>query len=167
MLKHKLGMVAGLACLGLVTVYVTGESTTTRKAEVLEQSEMMRAKVVCSQDILGGLVSNNFEMVSRGAEELNQICYSSEWTPSEDQVYKHHRTELHRLSQKLLRTAETRNLEGAAFTYMHTLNVCISCHQYCRDVLKIAEEIEPGQGVVPIPTHELDAGRLIDGPVIR
>jgi hypothetical protein len=48
---------------------------------------------------------------------------------------------------------------------MHSLTTCISCHQYCRDVLKIATADDMDK-VVPIPVTE-DEPRFNERPVRR
>ncbi len=127
---------------------------------------LMLAKLASSQAVLEGLVSKDFDKVAEGAEDLERICRTIHWIETDDQVYDHHRTEMHRLTQKIARTAETQNLEGAAFTYMHMLNVCISCHEHCRDVLKIADESQLELQVVPIPVTESPEAPL-DRPLRR
>ncbi len=121
---------------------------------------LMLAKLASSQKVVSGLVSEDFAEIRRGAEELNRICEATDWAGHSDQIYAHHRTELKRQSQKLIKLADDRNLDGAAFTYMHSLTTCISCHQYCRDVLKIADDFGPKGKVVPIPVTEEEPKRL-------
>lgn len=127
---------------------------------------LMLAKLASSQKVVSGLVSEDFAEIRRGAEELNRICEATDWAGHSDQIYSHHRTELKRQSQKLIKLADDRNLDGAAFTYMHSLTTCISCHQYCRDVLKIADDFGAGDKVVPIPVTE-DEPKLSNGRSIR
>ncbi len=123
-------------------------------------SALMLAKLASSQRVVSGLVSEDFAEIRRGAEELNRICEATEWAGHSDQIYSHHRTELKRQSQKLIKLADDRNLDGAAFTYMQSLTMCISCHQYCRDVLKIADDTDSIDRVVPIPITEEEPQRL-------
>lgn len=122
-----------------------------------QQSALMLAKLASSQKIVDGLVSKNFDEIGRGATELTRICDATEWAAHRDQIYGHHRTELRRQSQKLAKMAREKNLDGAAFTYMHALTTCISCHEYCRDVLRIAEDTRPRNKIVPIPVNDDDA----------
>lgn len=114
----------------------------------------MRAKLGSSQKIVEGLTSANFEMVRKGADELQSICDSRVWRPREDQVYTHYRGELQRSAIKLMELAEQGNLDGAAYTYMHTLTTCINCHQYSRDVLRVAAIPRGSAAVVSIPVTE-------------
>jgi hypothetical protein len=114
----------------------------------------MRAKLGSSQKIVEGLTSANFEMIRKGAEDLQNICDSRVWRPREDQVYTHYRGELQRSAIKLMDMATSENLDGAAYTYMHTLTTCINCHQYSRDVLRVAAIPRGAAAVVSIPVTE-------------
>jgi len=127
----------------------------------------MRAKLGASQRIVEGLTAANFDMIRKGAEELSNICQSRVWRPREDQIYSHYRGELHRAAIKLGDMAEQQNLDGAAYTYMHTLTTCINCHQYSRDVLRVATLPHGSNAVISIPVTDEPQGVYPRRPVIR
>ncbi len=158
--------VAGCILLASGGLYAAGDRGTPSPIHDEQQAALMLAKLASSQKITAGLVTKDFEQIRRGAGELSRICDATEWAARSDQIYAHHRTELRRQTQKLMKMADERNLDGAAFTYMHALTTCISCHEYCRDVLKIADDHEPLQ-VVPIPVNEGEAARLKERPMRR
>lgn len=165
-LRHSLiggCCLAGVAGVGLLWAQSSTPSSVPQKT----QSALMLAKLASSQRIVAGLVSKDFPEIRQGAEELNRICEATEWEAEHDQIYAHHRTELKRQSHKLVQMANEQNLDGAAYTYMHTLTTCISCHEYCRDVLKIADEPTTIERVVPIPVTEETPMRLDDRPMRR
>ncbi len=120
-------------------------------------SVLMRAKLSSSQKVVEGLTSSDFDMIRKGAEDLQKICDSNSWRRGDDQVIGHYRSELRRAAMKLLDQATEQNLDGAAYTYMHTLSTCINCHQYTRAQLRVAGTGKSGAGtaaVVPIPVTE-------------
>lgn len=119
-----------------------------------QQSALMLAKIASSQRIVDGLVCKDFDEISRGADDLVRICQATEWSARGDKVYVHYRDELRRQAQKLSKMAREKNLDGAAFTYMHSLTTCIGCHEYCRDVLHISADQRPKYKIVPIPVEE-------------
>lgn len=135
-------------------IYAGGDRVTTSSPQNKQHAAMMLAKLASTQKVVDGLVSKNFDEIGRGATELVRICDATEWVARGDQVYGHHRAELRRQAQKLIKMAEEKNLDGAAFTYMHSLTTCISCHEYCRDVLRIAADSRPRNRIVPIPVNE-------------
>ncbi len=139
-----------LASIGLGWSIVQGDSESPRRDDE-QQAALMRAKLASTHRIVEGLVTKDFDDISRGAEELMKICKATEWRTHSDEVYAHHRKELMRQAEKMTRAAAKENLDGAAYSYIHALTTCIGCHDYCRDVLKIADNDSPMK-VVPIPT---------------
>lgn len=117
-------------------------------------SVLMRAKLSGSQKVVEGLMSSDFDMIRKGGEGLQNICDSNTWRSGDDQVVGHYRSELRRAAMKLVQQANDENLDGAAYTYMHTLSTCINCHQYSRTKLRVAGAGSPESKVVPIPVTE-------------
>lgn len=114
---------------------------------------LMRAKLSSSQKVVEGLMAGDFTMIRQGGEEMQKICDSNQWRRGDDQVVGHYRSELRRSAMKLVVQAGDENLDGAAYTYMHTLSTCINCHQYSRNVLRVASA-QGNSSVVPIPVTE-------------
>src|SRR4051812_14544566 len=99
---------------------------------------LMRAKLASSQKVVEGLMTQDLSLVRAGAVELEKICDGTEWHAKEDQVYAHYRSELQRTAKKLAKLAQDDDLDGATYTYMHSISACMNCHAYCRDVLHVA-----------------------------
>ncbi|MCC7423566.1 MAG: hypothetical protein IT428_25125 [Planctomycetaceae bacterium] len=158
------------ACGVLATcgwLYAAGDRETPAPLHSDQQSALMLAKLASSQKIVDGLVSKDFNQIERGATELVHVCDATDWAARGDQVYAHHRTELRRQAQKLVKMADEKNLDGAAFTYMHSLTTCISCHEYCRDVLKIADNPKSTNKIVPIPVNDDETSSVSERPTRR
>ncbi len=160
-------LVAGGVMLAAGALFAAGERAAPSVTHDDKLAGLMLAKLASSQRIVSGLVTDDFAEIRKGAEELNRICEATEWAAHSDQIYAHHRTELRRQSLKLVKMADEQNLDGAAFTYMHSLTTCISCHEHCRNVLMIADEVLPMDKVVPIPVTEEGLQRLGDRPIRR
>lgn len=130
-----------------------------------DSTVLMRAKLSSSQKVIEGLMSGDFAMIRKGGEDMQKICDSSQWKSTDNQVIAHYRGELRRSAIKLIKQAEEHNLDGAAYTYMHTMTTCINCHQYSRDVLRLADRDQ--SRVVPIPVTEQEAATQLPRPIIR
>ena len=154
-----------LAVLALGWSFVRGDSDPPRRKKDDQQAALMRAKLASSQKIGEGLVSKDFGEITNGAEELRKICRATEWEAHSDSVYAHHRKELIRQSEKMIGAAARENPDGAAYSYVHALTTCISCHDYCRDVLKIASNTS--SKVVPIPTTTEDDDMPLPARTVR
>ncbi len=141
--------------LAFCAYYAIGQQPSElHRASSDEASVLMRAKLSSSQKVVEGLMSGDFAMIRKGGEDLQKICDSSQWHQRDDQVVSHYRGELRRSAIKLMTLAAEENLDGAAYTYMHTMTTCINCHQYSRDVLRIADRSIQSPQVVPIPVTE-------------
>ena len=119
---------------------------------VQTQKVLMGAKLKSSQNVLAGLLREDFTLIAKGAREMKRISEAAEWPRARDSVYEHYSAEFRRQCSKLEELAKTRNHEGASFTYLHMTTVCINCHDYVRDSLRIAG---PGhrKDVQLIPSH--------------
>ena len=99
-----------------------------------DMASTMHSKLVHSQDVLQGLVTQDFEQLERGAENLRATSLMSPGLSHNDaldnELYEHFRLEFLRLSTKLGELARDENLEGAAFTYNNLTANCLACHQY-------------------------------------
>lgn len=107
----------------------------------IEQSEgmLMRSKLKRSQAVLEGLLRKDFRAIERGAKEMKLISEAAEWPRARDNVYEHFSAEFRRQCNQLEELAANQNHQGATFTYLHMTNLCIQCHDYVRDSLRVAE----------------------------
>ncbi len=135
------------------TAWAIAQQPILRPGDSDEISVLMRAKLSCTQQVVEGLMSGDFNQIRKGGVDLQKICDASSWRAHDDQIYGHYRAELKRAAIKLVTQAANQNLDGAAYGYMHTLTTCINCHDHCRNVLRIADSNFPMK-VVPIPVTE-------------
>ncbi len=114
----------------------------------------MRAKLVGSQSVMDGLVTENFGLIRHGAENMKMISEAVQWPASEDKVYDHHGVEFRSQCDKLMRLADEKNLEGAHFTFLSMTTTCINCHNYVRGKFKVVRDRTDPQGPMRlIPTE--------------
>lgn len=114
---------------------------------------LMRAKLGSSQKIVEGLMAGDFAAISKGAADLAKICESTAWIHQDDQVVAHYRSQLKKAALRMNRHASEENLEAAMFTYMNSLSTCVRCHEYSRNVLRVAQAPQ-ANSVVRIPVTE-------------
>ncbi|TWU05147.1 hypothetical protein CA54_58350 [Symmachiella macrocystis] len=106
----------------------------------LSTTELMCQKLNGSNQALKGLVSADFELLLHGARDLHDVSEQPGWGVAEaDPAYRHFHVEFRRLSLKLVRMSESKNLEGAAYTFQNMTGTCIACHQHVRDVVKLGD----------------------------
>ena len=153
MISRKLVLVVSVLCVGVA--FMVGQAKPPETDAAGTEAGLMRAKLASSQKVVEGLMLQDLSIVRTGALELEKICEATEWHAKEDQVYAHYRAELQRTAKKLAKLAQDDDLDGATYTYMHSITTCMSCHTYCRDVLHVARtepNLQPtpdGNGKVP------------------
>ena len=136
MTSRKLILVVCVLCVG--AAFMVGQAKPPETDAGGTEPALMRAKLASSQKVVEGLMVQDLSLVRTGALELEKICEATEWHAKEDQVYAHYRAELQRTAKKLAKLAQNDDLDGATYTYMHSITTCMSCHTYCRDVLHVA-----------------------------
>ena len=148
----KLWLLCAVVCgNGACAVLLAVEATPSAKTSPDTEAALMRAKLASAQKVVEGLMVQDFKLVGNGGRELETICDATRWHAEEDQVYAHYRSELRRLAEKLAKHAQKEDRDGSTYIYMHLITNCISCHDYCRDVLRIARETP---NLRPVPSQD-------------
>jgi|JI6StandDraft_1071083.scaffolds.fasta_scaffold49059_2 hypothetical protein len=139
-----------------------GDPPVLQNRREVPQSSLMLAKLASTQQVVSGLVSKDFNMIKRAADDLQRICEASQWESHPDPAYASYKSQLSRHANKLAEMAQQQNLEGTTLVYMQTVSACVDCHSHCRDVLRIAAV---PQRVISIPvTDEMSPSSM---PVYR
>ena len=114
----------------------------------------MRVKLVGSQNVLTGLVTEDFELIRRGASDMKTMSEAIQWPRSKDKVYEHYGQDFRRQCDKLMQLAKKKNLEGAHYTYLHMTTTCVNCHNYVRGSFRVKRDSTNPKGpVILIPTE--------------
>ena len=132
----------------------TVPSRADRPVQTIERSEgsLMRSKLKRSQSVLEGLIRKDFDAIAQGAHQMRLISEAAEWPRARDGVYEHFSAEFRRQCNQLEELAEKKNHQGATFTYLRMTSLCIECHDYVRDSLRVAEPRSRG-GIQLIPAQ--------------
>ncbi|MCC9600185.1 hypothetical protein LOC67_06405 [Stieleria sp. JC731] len=153
---------AGLTALfiGGISVFCLVDALADQPVQPIEQSEgmLMRSKLKRSQAVLEGLLRNDFTSIAKSAKEMKLISEAAEWPRARDQVYEHFSAEFRRQCSELEDLAEKKNHQGATFTYLSMTKLCIECHNYVRDSLRVAEP-NGRSGIQLIPAQWPESGR--------
>lgn len=141
-----------LFCLITISTLLTGftivQSSPTNSSPQDKTRPFMQAKLVGSQSVLDGLVTENFELIHRGAENMKQMSQALQWPRAEDKVYDHYGDEFRRQCDKLMQLSDEKNLEGAHYTYLSMTTTCIRCHSYVRGKFRVERDANNPKGPV-------------------
>lgn len=122
------------------------------KTKPLDTRLYMRAKLANSQKVLEGLLTEDFNLVRKGATQMKAIAEAAHWPTTVDEVYQHHSVLFRRQCDKLVEQADRGDLQAAHYTYLHMSTTCIDCHNYVRKRFRV-EDKKPGAPVQLIPNR--------------
>jgi hypothetical protein len=143
-----IGLIVISTLLTGITMVQSSQQNSSQASQEDQTRPFMRAKLVGSQSVLDGLVTENFSLIRRGAENMKQMSLALQWPRSEDKVYDHFGDEFRRQCDKLVKLSDEKNLEGAHFTYLSMTSTCINCHNYVRGKFRVEQDADNPQGPV-------------------
>ncbi len=91
----------------------------------------MHDKLTHSQQILDGLVTEDFSKIQKGAKALNDIG-RRKWTESESPEYRTQNQVFWFTAASLSTAAEQKNIDGATLAYTQLTLSCVNCHKIVR-----------------------------------
>lgn len=95
----------------------------------------MREKLNASNSILEGLVTDDMQAVTEGANDLLKISHAEQWRTSTDMLYLQH-SKTYRMSVRALQDkARKKSADGVALAWMDVTLDCIRCHEWVRNVM--------------------------------
>jgi hypothetical protein len=110
-----------------------GDESKKPKEDDKKVSALMKKKLQHSQKVLEGVVTNDFKMISKHAEELVDLSKQAEWRALKSKRYELHSDEFRRDADKLIKYAKEKNGDAAALTYVEMTLTCVRCHKYVRE----------------------------------
>ena len=120
----------------------------------------MRAKLVSSQRVMEGLVTENSALIRRGALEMKNMSEHAEWPRSRDEVYEHYSESFRRQCNKLADLAKKQDQVAAHFTFLNITTTCIDCHNYVRGSFRVARDASNPSGPVHLIPAEWDDSKF-------
>ena len=134
--KVLTGVVLASAALAALVATV-GTPTAAQDKPAARQKEpaltrFMRAKLDASSSVLEGLTTEDFDLIEKGAKQLQAMSAAEEWRVSNDAIYRQHSAEFRRIAEQLEAKAKEKQLDGAALAWMEATMNCIECHRWAR-----------------------------------
>lgn len=136
------GGLAAVACLWNATPASSQENKPPKKGPAkldLNQTLFMRKKLDASNQILEGLVTEDAELVIKGAKVLVEMSSAEKWQVQNNVMYKQYSEEFQQSAKKLVVAAEKENFDGAALKWIDTTMKCMECHKYVRGAALAAQ----------------------------
>ena len=96
------------------------------------RQHFMEAKLVISQELLRGVVLNDFELIQKNATAMNLLTLGEEWGFNNTKQYVRMSEDLRRISKQLAKAGSDKNIDAATLAYQRLTLNCVECHQALR-----------------------------------
>ncbi len=139
-------VVAGavLAMVGLLLPAADDSKTKEKEAEPQTPvAKFMRAKLANSQSVLEGLVTEDYDLIRVGAQQMIVMSKAAEWNVYPGETYLQDSTEFTDAAKELISRAKSKNIDGATLSYLKLTMSCVKCHNHVRAVKVAAGEPVP------------------------
>lgn len=94
----------------------------------------MRLKLAHSQQVLEGIVLEDFEMITKHASAMSVLLEDEKWMVFQTPEYRTHSNIFNEVCRDLKKAAERRNIDAATLAYMEMTMSCVKCHKYTRGI---------------------------------
>lgn len=94
----------------------------------------MRAKLKHSQNVLDGLVTGDFDKITKGAQEMSLLSLAASWQVLQTPEYLDYSRKFRVAADALSEAAKKKNLDEATSSYNRVTLRCVECHKYVRGV---------------------------------
>jgi hypothetical protein len=124
-----------LALVGMTTMGIVAFQWSDASAKPAEKpvERFMQQKLTHAQDVLEGLVMEDFDQIEKAAGDLHALSQAAEWqvlrTPSYDLFSK----EFQSACTQLEKAAKEKNIDGASLAWVRVTMNCLSCHKHVRN----------------------------------
>lgn len=128
--------------VGIPRIARSQERVTQKEAKPkVEQAAFMRRKLEASNQILEGLVTEDAELVLKGAKVLVEMSSAEKWQVKHDVMYKQYSSEFQQAARKLVEAAEKENFDAATLKWIDTTMKCVECHKFVRGA-RLADNVK-------------------------
>src|SRR5262249_13817071 len=80
-----------------------------------------------------GVAVADFKKIAGGGEELIRLAKSETWQLIRSPFYERYSADFIATTEKLVKKAKEKNMDGAALAYVEMTLSCVRCHQYVRE----------------------------------
>ena len=112
-----------------------GDDSSEKDSDRTELGDFMRQKLESSNQILEGLVTNDFELVQDSCDELLEMSEAESWRATNDMMYMQHSREFRNSVRALRAKSKKKSPDGAALAWLDVTMECIKCHEWVRDTM--------------------------------
>lgn len=97
------------------------------------EAKLMAQKLKHAQTLLDGLTTNDFDKITKSAEELMLISKAAEFSALKTRQYELHTNSFREALATIAKKGKEKNLDGATLAYVDMTLTCVRCHQHTRE----------------------------------
>lgn len=114
-----------------VIVAISIPALVVRSQEDEKSAIDMRKKLTYSQNILDGLVTEDFDKILHAANSMNGLA-RHKWAENDSAAYRTQNQVFWFTTGTLVMAAEKKNIDSATLAYTQMTHSCINCHKLIR-----------------------------------
>lgn len=95
-------------------------------------SKFMARKLDSSRSIVAGLATENYDLISKSAQDLMLLSHESNWNVIQSQQYLRMSNDFRRSAERLRDAANEKNIDGSTLEFFDVTLNCVRCHKYVR-----------------------------------
>ena len=96
-------------------------------------TKFMARKLDGSRNIIAGLSTENFDLISQSAQDLMLLSHEADWNVIQTKPYLRMSSDFRASAERLRDSANENNLDGATLAYFEVTLNCVRCHKYIRN----------------------------------
>jgi cytochrome c556 len=96
----------------------------------------MQRKLDFTRAVVAGLATEDFEKISKGAQDLMLLSHEADWKVITSPEYLKMSREFRETTERLREQGRQKNLDGATIAYFEVTLNCIRCHKQLRQQQK-------------------------------
>lgn len=97
-----------------------------------EITPFMKRKLDDSRNIISGLATEDYELITRSAQDLMALSQDADWKVLTTPEYLKMSSEFRDAAERLRDNAKDENVDGATLAYFEVTLNCVRCHKYVR-----------------------------------
>lgn len=92
----------------------------------------MNRKLDYSREIVAGLATEDFERISKAAQDMMLLSHEADWKVVTTKQYLKASSDFRETTSRLRDISREKNLDGATLAYFEVTLNCVRCHQQLR-----------------------------------
>ena len=116
------------------SIFILFETTRAQDSSSKQRvRQFMQDKLQRAQEILEGLVLEDYDKISEHAHELRRLSEAAKWNVIQTPRYVQLTEDFKDTAIELEKAAGDSNLDGATLAYVQMTVNCVKCHKYVRN----------------------------------